>query len=102
MRTYHPGGPIICGLTNGGVTWLRYVGYLPLYHQAPTLVRRGIELERATLAFWVGYAAAEIPGGGTSAEGDRERLPECGRISFAALTSSRKIRSHGMPPRKPP
>jgi transposase len=31
----------------------------PLYRQAQILVRQRIEIDRATLAFWVGYAVAE-------------------------------------------
>ena len=32
----------------------------PLYRQAQMMARQGVELDRSTLAFWVGYAAAEI------------------------------------------
>jgi transposase len=38
----------------------RYADHLPLYRQAQMLARQGLELDRSTLAFWVGYAAAEI------------------------------------------
>jgi transposase len=38
----------------------RYADHLPLYRQAQIMARQGVELERSTLAFWVGYAAAEI------------------------------------------
>lgn len=38
----------------------RYADHLPLYRQAQILARQGVALERSTLAFWVGYAAAEI------------------------------------------
>nr|WP_174247267.1 IS66 family transposase [Acidisphaera sp. L21] len=38
----------------------RYADHLPLYRQAQILARQGVLLDRATLAFWVGYAAAEI------------------------------------------
>ena len=38
----------------------RYADQLPLYRQAQVLARQGVELNRATLAFRVGYAAAEI------------------------------------------
>ena len=31
-----------------------------LYRQAQMLLSQGITIERATLAFWVGYAAAEL------------------------------------------
>ena len=38
----------------------RYADHLPLYRQAQMMARQGVELDRSTLAFWVGYAAAEI------------------------------------------
>jgi transposase len=38
----------------------RYADHLPLYRQAQMLARQGVTLDRSTLAFWVGYAAAEI------------------------------------------
>ena len=38
----------------------RYADHLPLYRQAQILARQGVQLERSTLAFWVGYAAAEV------------------------------------------
>jgi transposase len=38
----------------------KYADHCPLYRQAQILTRQGIEIDRATLAFWVGYAAAEI------------------------------------------
>lgn len=38
----------------------RYAWHLPLYRQAQMLLSQGIEIHRATLAFWVGYAAAEL------------------------------------------
>jgi transposase len=38
----------------------RYADHLPLYRQAQMLARQGVALDRSTLAFWVGYAAAEI------------------------------------------
>ena len=38
----------------------RYADHLPLCRQAQIMARQGVELERSTLAFWVGYAAAEI------------------------------------------
>ncbi len=38
----------------------RYADHLPLYRQAQIMERQGVALERSTLAFWVGYAAAEI------------------------------------------
>jgi transposase len=38
----------------------RYADHLPLYRQAQMAARQGVALDRSTLAFWVGYAAAEI------------------------------------------
>jgi transposase len=38
----------------------RYADHLPLYRQAQMLARQGVPLDRATLASWVGVAAAEI------------------------------------------
>src|SRR5713101_748715 len=38
----------------------KYAWHLPLYRQAQMLLSQGIAIERATLAFWVGYAAAKI------------------------------------------
>ena len=38
----------------------KYADHTPLYRQAQILARQGIEIDRATLAFWVGYAAAEV------------------------------------------
>ena len=38
----------------------RYADHLPLYRQAQILARQGVLLDRSTLAFWVGYAAAEV------------------------------------------
>ena len=33
---------------------------IPLYRQAKMLAAQGLDLDRSTLAFWVGYAAAEL------------------------------------------
>ncbi len=38
----------------------KYADHLPLYRQSQALARQGIEIDRSTLAFWVGYAAAEL------------------------------------------
>lgn len=38
----------------------RYADHLPLYRQAQILARQGVLVDRATLASWVGTAAAEI------------------------------------------
>jgi transposase len=38
----------------------KYGWHLPLYRQERMLACQGIEMDRSTLAFWVGYAAAEL------------------------------------------
>jgi transposase len=38
----------------------RYADHLPLYRQAQILERQGVIVERSTLSFWLGYAAAEV------------------------------------------
>src|SRR4051812_6778413 len=38
----------------------KYADHCPLYRQSQILARQGIAIDRSTLAFWVGYAAAEI------------------------------------------
>jgi transposase len=38
----------------------RYADHLPLYRQAQILQRQGVIIERSTLSFWMGYAAAEV------------------------------------------
>jgi transposase len=38
----------------------KYADHSPLYRQCQILARQGIEIDRSTLAFWVGYAAAEV------------------------------------------
>ena len=38
----------------------KYADHAPLYRQAQMLARQGIDIDRSTLAFWVGYAAAEL------------------------------------------
>src|SRR5437016_9350945 len=38
----------------------KYAWHLPLYRQAQILRTQGLDIKRAILAFWVGYAAAEL------------------------------------------
>src|SRR4051795_6462851 len=38
----------------------RYADHLPLYRQAQMMQRQGVDLDRSTLSFWTGYAAAEV------------------------------------------
>jgi len=38
----------------------KYAWHLPLYRQAQIMLAQGIEIERSVLAFWVGYAGAEL------------------------------------------
>jgi transposase len=54
----------------------RYADHLPLYRQAQMMARQGVAIDRSTLAFWVGYAAAEI-------------VPVVARLKEIVLASSR-------------
>ena len=38
----------------------KYAWHLPLYRQAQMLLAQGLDIKRAILAFWVGYAATEL------------------------------------------
>jgi transposase len=38
----------------------KYAWHLPLYRQAQMLTIQGLDIKRSVLAFWVGYAAAEL------------------------------------------
>jgi transposase len=38
----------------------KYAWHLPLCRQAQMLLGQGLDIKRAILAFWVGYAAAEL------------------------------------------
>ena len=38
----------------------KYAWHLPLYRQAQMLLAQGLDINRSILAFWVGYAAAEL------------------------------------------
>ena len=38
----------------------RYADHQPLYRQAQIMARQGVIIDRSTLSFWMGYAAAEI------------------------------------------
>jgi len=38
----------------------RFADHQPLYRQAQIMARQGVLIDRSTLAFWVGYGAAEI------------------------------------------
>jgi len=38
----------------------KYAWHLPLYRQAQMLAAQGLSIKRSVLAFWVGYAAAEL------------------------------------------
>lgn len=38
----------------------KYAWHLPLYRQAQMLAAQGLDIKRSMLAFWVGYAAAEL------------------------------------------
>jgi transposase len=54
----------------------RYADHLPLYRQAQMMARQGVILERSTLSFWMGYAAAEV-------------APVVARLREIMLTSTR-------------
>ncbi|HYZ64938.1 MAG TPA: IS66 family transposase, partial [Acetobacteraceae bacterium] len=54
----------------------RFADHQPLYRQAQMLERQGVPIDRSTLAFWVGYAAAEI-------------APVVGRLREIVLASAR-------------
>jgi transposase len=54
----------------------RYADHLPLYRQSQILARQGVILERSTLSFWMGYAAAEV-------------APVVARLREMMLTSTR-------------
>jgi transposase len=43
-----------------GVVVSRHADFLPLYRQRNIMLRQGVEIERSTLADWVGTAAAEL------------------------------------------
>jgi hypothetical protein len=38
----------------------RFADHQPLYRQAQMIARQGVILDRSTLSFWIGYAAAEV------------------------------------------
>ena len=38
----------------------KYADHLPLYRQSQIYARQGVEIDRSTLAFWVGKAAHEL------------------------------------------
>jgi transposase len=54
----------------------KYGWHLPLYRQAKMLAVQGLDLDRSTLAFWVGYAAAEL-------------MPLYERLKASLLTSAK-------------
>jgi transposase len=53
-------GGIPTGAMVAGVLVARYADHLPLYRQAQMFAREGVLIDRSTLAFWMGYAAAEL------------------------------------------
>ena len=53
-------GGIPTEATVANVVVSRFADHQPLYRQAQMMARQGVEIDRSTLAFWVGYAAAEI------------------------------------------
>ena len=78
-------GPAPARLIEGGIPTealvahvlvARYADHLPLYRQAQMMARQGVILERSTLSFWMGYAAAEV-------------APVVARLREIMLTSTR-------------
>jgi transposase len=54
-----PARPIEGGLARVLVS--KYADHLPLYRQAQIYARQGLDLDRSTLADWVGHAASSAP-----------------------------------------
>jgi transposase len=63
----------------------RFADHQPLYRQAQMMSRQGVLLDRSTLAFWMGYAAAEV-------------APVLARLREIILSSAKQKAS---PPRRP-
>ena len=38
----------------------RYADHQPFYRRVQIMVRQGVVLDRSTMSFWMGYAAAEV------------------------------------------
>jgi transposase len=53
-----PSRPIARGLAGPGLLVSKYCDHLPLYRQSQIYAREGIDLDRSTLADWVGAASA--------------------------------------------
>ena len=69
--------------------WLKYADHLPLYRQSGIYAREGVDLERSTLADWVGRS-------GRSAMTDaRNAFIRCHSLG-TELSMLRK--KHGPPP----
>ncbi|MBY5867183.1 IS66 family transposase [Rhizobium leguminosarum] len=58
VRLIHAGLPIEATIAHVLVS--KYADHLPLYRQAQIMSRQGIDLDRSTLADWVGRAAFEL------------------------------------------
>ena len=62
MQAPAPSRPIARGLAGPGllahVLVSKYADHLPLYRQCEMYAREGVELERSTLADWVGEAVS--------------------------------------------
>jgi transposase len=66
----------------------RYADHQPLYRLAQIMARQGVIIDRSTLSFWMGYAAAEVAPVVTRL---REMMLTSTRIS--GITGSRRTRS---------
>jgi transposase len=53
-------GGIPTEATVAHVATARYADHQPLYRQAQIMGRQGVVVDRSTLSFWMGYAAAEV------------------------------------------
>ena len=62
IQTPAPNRPIARGMAGPGllahVLVLKYCDHLPLYRQSEIYAREGVELDRSTLADWVGHSSA--------------------------------------------
>ena len=67
----------------------KYGWHLPLYRQEKMLSMQGIDINRSTLAFWVGYAAAELATLRAAEGASALFFPACGRRNAGAGPRSR-------------
>ena len=53
-------GGMLTDATVASVIVSKYADHLPLYRQSQIYARQGVDIDRSTLAFWVGKAACEL------------------------------------------